>query len=72
MLTKGEFLAAPAVLALLAVVSLPVVGADDRDDVTKFNMVVSAGAKTCLPSASGTVRITPAGSVEIMDVIARR
>ena len=69
MLTEGEFLAAPAVLALLAVVSQPVVGADDRDEPTHFNMVVSAGAKTCVPSASGTVRITPEGSVEIMDVI---
>src|SRR3954466_12920731 len=34
----------------------------------EFKMVVSAGAKTCLPNASATVRVRPAGSVEIMDV----
>ena len=38
------------------------------DDSVKFDMVVSAGAKSCLPKASGTVQITPAGPVEIMDV----
>src|SRR3954466_16278213 len=34
----------------------------------EFKMVVSAGAKTCLPNSSATVRVRPAGSVEIMDV----
>ena len=34
----------------------------------EFKMVVSAGAKTCLPDSSATVRVRPAGSVEIMDV----
>jgi hypothetical protein len=37
-------------------------------DLTTFNMVVSAGAKTCLPKATATVRIRPAGPVDIMDV----
>ena len=45
-------------------------GKGDSDDSVRFNMVVSAGAKTCLPNASATVRISPAGSVEIMDVSA--
>jgi hypothetical protein len=40
----------------------------DDDDSVKFNMVVSAGAKACLANASATVRITPYGPVEIMDV----
>jgi hypothetical protein len=34
----------------------------------EFKMVVSAGAKTCLPNSSATVRVRPAGSVEVMDV----
>jgi len=33
-----------------------------------FNMVVSAGAKTCLPNATAKVTITPVGAVEIMEV----
>jgi len=33
-----------------------------------FNMVVSAGAAACLPSATATVTITPLGPVEQMDV----
>jgi hypothetical protein len=58
-------LALPAALALSTVVS-PLLA--DDDDSVKFNMVVSAGAKTCLPYASATVRITPYGPVEIMDI----
>ena len=48
-------------------------GSDDqgqgpnKDSIT-FNMVVSAGAKTCLPNATAKVTITPVGSVEIMEV----
>ena len=66
MLTKKRFLAAPAVVGLLVTMS-PVLAVADDDAVT-FNMVVSAGAKTCLPKASATVRITPGGSVDLMDV----
>ena len=33
-----------------------------------FDMVVSAGAKACLPNASGDVKIRPIGPVEIMEV----
>lgn len=65
MFTKMQFLASSALGLLLAVAPL---AADDRDHNVPFNMVVSAGAKTCLPNATGTVRITPAGPVEIMDV----
>jgi hypothetical protein len=68
MLTTKQFLAAPAVLGLLVTMAPRSAVAEDNDDSTKFNMVVSAGAKTCLPKASGTVRITPAGPVELMDV----
>ncbi len=38
------------------------------DNSPSFNMVVSAGAKTCLPNANATVKIRPAGEVEIMEV----
>ena len=67
MLTKRFFLAASAVLSLLAAVS-PVMAAPDDDDAVTFNMVVSGGAKTCLPNASATVRIAPGGPVEQMEV----
>ncbi len=68
MATKKQFVAATAVLSLL-VTTVPLFAAlDDDDAYAKFNMVVSAGAKTCLPKAKGTVRITPVGGVDIMDV----
>lgn len=41
---------------------------DDANGSTKFTMVVSAGAKTCLPKATAKVTVTPAGPVEIMEV----
>lgn len=66
MFTKMQFLA-PSVLGLL--LAAAPLRASDADQSTTFNMVVSAGAKTCAPNATGTVRITPAGSVEIMDVM---
>jgi len=59
-------LAAPAAFSLILGLS-PLKAADD-DGSVKFNMVVSAGAKTCLPNASATVRIEPAGQVEMMEV----
>ena len=65
MFTKMQFLA-PSALGLLLVVAP--LAAKDQDHNVPFDMVVSAGAKTCLPNATGTVRITPAGPVEIMDV----
>jgi len=58
-------LAVPAALALFTVVSP--LRADD-DGQLKFNMVVSAGAKACLPNASATVRITPYDGVQVMDI----
>ena len=68
MFKKLRFLAAPAALSLVLAVS-PLAIAKDDDSATTFNMVVSAGAKACLPNASATVKITPAGPVEIMDVV---
>jgi hypothetical protein len=65
-LKQLQFLTAPAALSLLLAMS-PVARADS-DDPLKFNMVVSAGAKTCVPNASATVRVIPAGPVELMDV----
>jgi len=37
-------------------------------ETSEFNMVVSAGAKTCLPKATATVKIRPSGPVDIMGV----
>ena len=64
---KKQFacLAFTAALGLLSSTS-SILAADS--DTHEFKMVVSAGAKTCLPNASATVRVRPAGSVEIMDV----
>jgi hypothetical protein len=61
-----QFLAAPAALNLLLTISP--LKADPKDDVQTFEMVVSTGAKVCLPNATATVSIRPAGQVEIMDV----
>lgn len=58
-------LAFTAAVGLLSSTS-PILASDDGTH--QFKMVVSAGAKTCLPNSSATVRIRPAGSVEIMDV----
>ena len=61
-------LAFTAAVGLLSSTS-PMLASDT--DTHEFNMVVSAGAKTCLPNASAAVRVRPAGSVEIMDVCVR-
>jgi len=64
-LNKLQTLAAAAALALPAMFA-PLAMADNNS--VTFNMVVSAGAKTCIPKATATVRITPIGPVEIMDL----
>jgi hypothetical protein len=64
MLTTKHFLAAAFLSMLVTIVPL---FAMDGDSI-KFDMVVSAGAKTCLPNAKAKVEITSAGPVEIMDV----
>lgn len=61
-----HFLAAAGVLGLL--LSASPLAAADYDHTSGFNMVVSAGAKTCLPNASATVKVRSAGPVDIMDV----
>jgi hypothetical protein len=63
-----QFLAAPAALNLLLTISPLKADPKDDGDVHTFEMVVSGGAKTCLPNATATVSIRPAGQVEIMDV----
>ena len=63
-----QSLAALAAVSLFTTVSPLAAEADDADDSVTFHMVVSGGAKTCLPHARGTVRILPAGPVEIMEV----
>jgi hypothetical protein len=69
MFKQLQFLAAPAALSLLFTMSPAATAADGPDaDSFTFSMVVSAGAKACLPNATASVTITPAGPVEIMDV----
>jgi hypothetical protein len=69
MLKQLRYLAAPAALGLLmAAAPLTAAPDDNSKDSLTFTMPVSAGAKTCVPNASATVTITPAGPVEIMDV----
>jgi hypothetical protein len=63
-----QFAAATAVVSLLVTI-VPAFANDDDDHSFNFYMVVSAGAKACLPNAKATVRITPAGPVEVMDVV---
>lgn len=63
-----QFLAVSAALNLLMAISPVTAAPKDSDEAGTFNMVVSAAGKACLPNASATVRIRPAGQVEIMDV----
>jgi len=71
MFQKLKVLAGPAALGLLLTIS-PLSAEPKDDDSTTFEMVVSAGAKTCLSNAaSATVSIVPSGGVEIMDVTVR-
>jgi hypothetical protein len=66
MLKQLYYLAAPAALGLL-LSAAPLSAASDYEPNT-FTMTVSAGAKTCVPNASATVKVRQAGPVEIMDV----
>jgi hypothetical protein len=68
MLSRKQILAVPAAVGLLATMFPLAAAAQQNDETIPFSMVVSAGAKTCLPKASGSVRITPAGPVDLMDV----
>jgi hypothetical protein len=61
-----QWLAAAGAFSLICIAS-PLVAAPDYDSPS-FTMVVSAGAKTCLPKATATVRVRSAGPVDIMDV----
>jgi hypothetical protein len=62
-----QCLAAAGALGLLLTAS-PLAAAPDDDYSHGFTMVVSAGAKACLPKASATVTVRPSGPVDIMDV----
>jgi hypothetical protein len=68
---KLQFAVLPLALSLLVTASPLAAEPKDNDDVQTFDMVVSAGAKSCVPNASATVSIRPAGQVEIMDVSVR-
>lgn len=68
MLQRLTVLAVPAALSLLMAISPLTASAKDSDESITFNMAGSAGVKTCMPNASATVSIRPAGQVEIMDV----
>jgi len=61
------FLAATAGFGLL-LVAYPLIAAPKSSNSVAFEMVVSVGATTCLPDATGVVEIRPIGPVEIMDV----
>ena len=65
MMKQLQFLAVGAAFGLSLTASP--LAASDHDSPT-FNMVVSAGAKTCLPNATASVRVRPAGPVDIMEV----
>ena len=70
MFNYRNLLTAPVVIGTMAAL-FPLAEAKDngKDKEPKtFQMVVSAGAKTCLPNASGTVRISSNGTNEVMDV----
>jgi len=63
MFKQLAILAVPTAISMLTTFPL----AAERND-REFNMVVSGGAKACLPNASANVRITAAGPNQNMDV----
>jgi hypothetical protein len=69
MITQLQCLAAAGALSLALAVN-PLAAAPDDYTNNTFNMVVSAGAKTCLANATATVKINPTGAVDIMEVTA--
>ncbi len=60
-----QYLAVTGAFGLLLTASP--LAASEHDSPT-FNMVVSAGARMCLPKATASVRVRPAGPVDIMEV----
>jgi hypothetical protein len=66
--TRLQLLVVPTAIGLFMAISPLQAERSPFDDSFTFNMVVSAGAKTCVPNASARVTIIPAGQVEIMDV----
>jgi hypothetical protein len=60
--------ASAGLCTFLSVAPLAAAPDSDDDNSLTFNMTVSAGAKTCLSNATAKVKITPVGSVEIMEV----
>jgi hypothetical protein len=68
---KLYLIALPVAMNLLFTASPLAAEPKYNNDVHTFEMVVSAGAKSCLPNASATVSIRPSGQVEIMDVSVR-
>src|SRR5437868_4875590 len=68
MFQRLKFLTAPAALTLVLTISPLTAATKNADGTVSFNMVVSAGAKTCLPNATATVSIRPAGQAEILDL----
>jgi len=68
MFRRLHFLLAGAAGIGLLLTASPLMAAPNSRHSTAFDMVVSSGAKTCLPDASADVKITPTGPVDIMDV----
>lgn len=72
---KVRLAVVPAALTVLLTASA--VAAESKKDepnnydAKTFDMVVSAGAKDCLPNATASVTIRPTGQVEIMDVVVK-
>jgi hypothetical protein len=67
MTTRFKLLATVACLGV-SIAAGPGMAAPKSKNAVTFDMVVSAGARTCLGAATASVRITPINGVEIMDV----
>jgi len=70
MFKRLAILAVPTAISMLTISPLTAErkDKDSDDDGVTFKMVVSGGAKGCLPNASATVRISPNGPNQNMDV----
>ena len=68
MLQNSAQCLAPTILGLATLIGpLSAAPMEDGDPIL-FKMVVSAAGQVCLPAASATVTVRPAGDVEVLDV----
>jgi hypothetical protein len=65
---RHVFTTAACCLVLIFAAASPATGRDGKHNEISFDMVVSAGAKTCLPNARARVKVVSTGKAEDMTI----